>query len=212
MTDELVKRLRVFGEQGFPIACQSADALEAQAKRIVELDADGHYWCQLASKWQARAEKAETDLETQAKRIVELEEEATAQCDRRIEQYRRAEKAEADLAAAMHQLDETRRVEFDFVAAQVALARGEKPPTSSLPPHDGTEHGSATPAVDPHNGPGTPAPGPSEAKSGGCTTCEGTGMIVQLECPDCLGTGNRETKQILAMLDALIDQWKGISQ
>jgi hypothetical protein len=62
MTDDLIKRLRSFGEQGYPIAYQSADALEAQAKRIEDLDADGHYWCQLASKWQARAEKAGADL------------------------------------------------------------------------------------------------------------------------------------------------------
>ena len=65
MTDynDLIERLTQFGEQGFPIALQSADAInELVAERDDMHDALTVAYLAGAKKWKARAEKAEADL------------------------------------------------------------------------------------------------------------------------------------------------------
>jgi hypothetical protein len=92
MTDDLIKRLRSFGEQGYPIAYQSADALEAQAKRIAELEAE----CARDQRNAAVSQQESVMLLDRCNSALFDLKYARMMVERLT---RRAEKAEADLAA-----------------------------------------------------------------------------------------------------------------
>jgi hypothetical protein len=221
MTDCLIKRLRTFGHEGFPIAYEAAAALEAKDKRISELEA--------SAEKAAAAIRAALDgrLALSAERIAELEVEAVER-DRAYIVYAsgyrdRAEKAEATLESLKNtHLDERtkvvekfRRDEADLAAARACISHAVPIIKWALPeatywaehhaPAIAAARGEKSSDVPVEKRLGQPtgsghgvARG-EQPESDVCPTCDGVGWVEVkvdggVQCPDCSGTGRKETK------------------
>lgn len=183
MTDDLIKRI----EQAEDALGEASDILEAQAKRIAELEAEATAQCARRIEQYHRAEKAEADLAAARAALVEVLD-WTGSDDRDYPEHAPA------IAAARGEQPIAEYLDANG-AALAALVETDDPVKKCITCSSYQEMYDK--CLYPRDGECLPTHQYWQPNSDVCPTCEGNGDIsmgngMYPDCCDCGGTGKKE--------------------